>query len=52
MNWRRLGIEMMGMTGVAVMSYGAWLAWAPAGFIVGGVSLIGIAISLVKVGGP
>ncbi|HEV2100344.1 MAG TPA: hypothetical protein VGR45_15670 [Stellaceae bacterium] len=32
------GIAMMG--GAGLVGYGAWLAWAPAGFIAGGVLLL------------
>lgn len=36
--------DLFGLTGVCLFSYGAWLAWQPAGFIVGGALLMGAAI--------
>jgi len=32
--------DIAGVAGVALVSYGAWLAWQPAGFMVGGALLI------------
>lgn len=29
-----------GLLGVALVAYGAWMAWPPAGFIVGGLALL------------
>lgn len=43
-----LSREIMGFSGVAVFSYGAWLAWHPAGFMVGGTLLIVGAVMLGK----
>ena len=38
--------NVVGICGAALMAYGAWLIYAPAGFIVGGVMLIaGVALS-------
>lgn len=31
--------DAVGVAGVASISYGAWLAWHPAGFIIGGAML-------------
>ncbi len=28
------------VTGAGVLAYGAWLAWAPGGFITGGIALV------------
>lgn len=36
--------DVTGMTGVALVAYGAYRIYAPAGFIVGGAMLIAIAI--------
>ncbi len=35
--------SVMGFAGVALVAYGAGLAWRPAGFIVAGLFLFGIA---------
>lgn len=37
---RRLGQALPGLAGVGILAYGAWLAWEPAGFIVGGMLLL------------
>lgn len=37
-------IDALGLAGAAAVSYGAWLAWAPAGFIVGGILAVGVSI--------
>ena len=38
--------DLVGLAGVASVSYGAWLAWPPAGFIVGGaLVLAGVLLS-------
>lgn len=34
------------LAGMAAMAYGAWLAWPPAGFIVGGLVVLLIATAL------
>ncbi len=39
-------IDIMGLAGVGLISYGAWLIYAPAGFIVGGSLLLAAAIVL------
>lgn len=36
--------DMAGFVGAALISYGAWLVYAPAGFIVGGSLLIAFAM--------
>jgi hypothetical protein len=33
------------LAGVALVAYGAWLAWPPAGFVVAGAALAWIAVS-------
>lgn len=33
-------LAVRGLAGVALVAYGAWLAWPPAGFIVAGVALL------------
>ena len=35
--------DLLGLVGVAAMSYGAWLIYEPAGFIVGGVIVAAVA---------
>lgn len=38
--------DLAGLVAVAAISYGAWLAWAPAGFIAGGaLVLAGVLLS-------
>ena len=38
--------DLAGLAAVASISYGAWLAWPPAGFMVGGaLVLIGVMLS-------
>lgn len=38
--------DVAGLAGVAAISYGAWLAWPPAGYIVGGaLVLVGVLLS-------
>lgn len=34
------------LTGMAAMAYGSWLAWPPAGFVVGGLVVLLIATAL------
>lgn len=36
------------IAGAAAVSYGAWLAWAPAGFIVGGALLLVAGLNLAR----
>lgn len=36
--------DLLGLLGLAVLAYGAWRAWAPAGFMVGGLGLIVLAV--------
>lgn len=45
--WAR---DIAGIAGVASISYGAWLTYAPAGFLVGGVLLLGGAIAVARGG--
>lgn len=35
--------DLLGLVGVGATSYGAWLVYEPAGYIVGGVILTGVA---------
>ena len=35
-----LGRALPGLTGVGLVSYGAWLAWPPAGFLTAGVLVL------------
>lgn len=39
-------IDASGIAGVCLVSYGSWLVYAPAGFIVGGMLLIVAALTL------
>jgi hypothetical protein len=41
---REILIDVAGLAGTALISYGAWLAYEPAGFIVGGGLLLGGAV--------
>ena len=47
MKWRDLTAgpiaDLIGLAGAGLLSYGAWMAWPPAGFLTAGVA--GIAIS-------
>jgi hypothetical protein len=36
-------IDTVGFVGIALVSYGAWLTYKPAGFIVGGILLMAVA---------
>jgi hypothetical protein len=36
------GRYLPGLVGASALSFGAWLAWAPAGFVVAGVLLLAI----------
>ena len=36
--------DIVGLVGIALVSYGAWLTYNPAGFIVGGVLLMATAV--------
>jgi hypothetical protein len=36
--------EIVGLAGAALSGYGAWLAFPPAGFMVGGGILVGLAV--------
>ena len=38
--------DIVALFGIAAVSYGAWLAYPPAGFIVGGLALCGLAWTL------
>ncbi len=35
--------DLLGLLGVGAMSYGAWLIYEPAGYLVGGLILAGVA---------
>ncbi len=38
--------DCIGLAGVASISYGAWLAWPPAGYVAGGsLALVGVLLS-------
>ncbi|MEV0149092.1 MULTISPECIES: hypothetical protein [unclassified Nonomuraea] len=37
---RRVLLALPGLAGVALLAYGAWLAWPPLGFMVAGVALL------------
>lgn len=37
---RRLGAELAFIVGAGLASFGAWLAWHPAGYMLGGVLLM------------
>jgi hypothetical protein len=40
--------ELIGLSGAAILAYGAWLVYQPAGYIVGGAMLIGAAAARVR----
>ena len=40
--------DLIGLAGFALISYGAWLTYKPAGFIVAGVLLSGIAYLIAR----
>ena len=40
--------DLFGLIGVGLFSYGAWLAWQPAGFIVGGALLMAAALFVAR----
>jgi P27 family predicted phage terminase small subunit len=42
-NMRAIAPDLLGLIGLALLAYGAWRAWPPAGFMVGGVGLIVLA---------
>jgi len=56
--WRSLALalpdlvrDLVGMTGAALVAYGAWQIYQPAGFITGGAMLIaGVAYSAIAKG--
>ncbi|MFA5712534.1 hypothetical protein [Mycolicibacterium sp.] len=37
---RKVAVNLPGVAGAGLISFGAWLAWAPAGFIVAGLFLL------------
>lgn len=39
---RRVALNAPGVAGAGLVAYGAWLAWAPAGFVVAGVFLLAL----------
>jgi hypothetical protein len=45
---RELTADTLATLGAAALSYGAWLAWAPAGFMTLGVCLAGAAYFVVR----
>lgn len=36
----QIGRELMAVAGAASFTYGVWLAWAPAGYMIGGLALM------------
>lgn len=40
--------DILLLLGAGSLSYGAWLAWAPAGYLVAGVMLLGAGIQLAR----
>jgi len=45
---KELGLLLVFLTGLVFVSYGFWLAWEPAGFIVAGVLLAGLVALYVR----
>lgn len=45
-------LTVMLAVGVALVSYGAWLAWPPAGFIVAGAALVVIPVRYARAAEP
>jgi hypothetical protein len=43
-----VALDVAGLVGVGLVSYGAWLAYRPAGFIIGGALLIAAAVLLAR----
>jgi hypothetical protein len=41
---RAIAPDLLGLIGLALLAYGAWRAWPPAGFMVGGLGLIVLAL--------
>ena len=39
---RRAAVNAPGVAGAGLVSFGAWLAWAPAGFVVAGLFLLAL----------
>ncbi len=37
-------IDGVGVAGIVLISYGSWLIYKPAGFVVGGLLLMGVAV--------
>jgi ABC-type protease/lipase transport system fused ATPase/permease subunit len=40
--------DVVGIAGIAMLSFGAWLAWPPAGFMVAGTILLAAAVASVR----
>lgn len=40
--WDMLVMEVLGLTGIGLVSYGSWLIYRPSGFITGGAVLLAI----------
>lgn len=38
----RVGTQLPGLVGAGAICYGAWLAWAPAGFVVAGMFMLAL----------
>ena len=49
-NGGALAGDMIGLAGIGLLIYGAWLVFAPAGFIVAGLILSGVALRLARSG--
>lgn len=47
MNWVR---DAAGISGAASVAYGAWLVYAPAGFIIGGMLILAAALLAARSG--
>lgn len=43
--WPTVARTAVGISGVAMFSFGAWLAWHPAGFMLPGVFLVWVAMA-------
>ncbi len=50
MKIRDVARDLAGLSGCGMVSYGAWLVYAPAGFIVAGIMLVAAALLTAKFG--
>jgi hypothetical protein len=46
MNWRLIIEDLLVLGGLAAISYGAWLAYHPAGFMAAGIGLLACVVEL------